>query len=102
MCFGDNFPIIQELFLTLFAKQKSEEVLDNLESLHIGISSDSEVNENGLRKIIEQQKNLHSLSLYFKNLKNDKILIEINDVMNESLFVYLENLTIGMHFQDDL
>lgn len=76
--------------------------MDSLESLHIGFSSESSFNEKGLKEIIDKQTNLRSLSLYLKYLKNDNTLIEINEAMNESLFVHLENLTIGLHFEDDL
>jgi len=86
----------------LFSNKRPNDSLDNLESLHLGLSSNLGINEKGLHEIIDQQKNLRCLSLYFKNLDNDKILIEMNESLNEGLFVHLEKLTVGLHFQDDL
>jgi len=87
----------------LFKEKKSTERLDNLESLHIGLSSNTGVNERGLKEIIEQQKNLQSLSLFFKNIIDDKIMVEIKEALDDGgLFVHLKDLAIGLHFSDDL
>ena len=101
MFFTKEFEFIKQIQLALFDRKKINQTLDYLESLHIGLSSDLSVNETGLKDIIDQQKNLKSLSLYFKHLQNDKILKEINESLTEGLFVHLKNLTIGLHFQDD-
>ena len=100
--FSRELDFIRQLNNILFKERKSCERLDRLESLHIGLSSSGTINDRGLKEIIDQQKNLSSLSLFFRNLADDRLLVELNESFDEGLFVHLKDISIGLHFADEL